>query len=75
LIKTFFFSFKGEITIKANHVSENGDDYVDLTMDAVSLMNKTKSSSSNRTIEPFELEYISMEEIIRVCYSFFCFFL
>ncbi|CAF1105918.1 unnamed protein product [Rotaria sp. Silwood1] len=63
-----------ESTINNKCVSENGDDYVDLTMDALTLMNNnhnhnTKSSSNkiNYTqIEPFELEYISMEEIIRL---------
>ncbi len=42
-------------------------------MDALSLMNNTKSSCpSNKLtytkIKPVELEYISMEEIIRVCF-------
>ncbi|CAF3601744.1 unnamed protein product [Rotaria sordida] len=57
---------------KYKRVSENGDDYVDLTMDALTLMktnNNTKSLSKKKNythIEPFELEHISMEEIIRL---------
>lgn len=82
----FFYLFQGESTIKSQRVSENSDDYVDLTMDSLSLTNNTntkntsliKSSLKNlnyKQIEPLEINYISMEEIMRVCfflfYSFF----
>jgi hypothetical protein len=52
-------------TIQTKRVSEIGDDYVDLTLDALSLMN-TKLSLNYTQIEPLELNYISMDEIIRV---------
>ncbi|CAF2032079.1 unnamed protein product [Rotaria magnacalcarata] len=51
-------------------VSENSDEYVDLTMDALTLINKNIQPSSNKKnyakLEPLELEYISMEDIIRL---------
>ncbi len=43
-------------------------------MDALNLINTNTESLSNKLdykqIEPFELEYISMEEIIRVCFHY-----
>ncbi len=68
-----FFSRLGESTIANKRVSETGDDYVDLTLDALSLMN-TKSSLNYAQIEPLELNYISMEEIIRVGFLLFSVF-
>jgi hypothetical protein len=65
--------FLGESTTKSKHVSETGDDYVDLTMDALYLTNNnhTKLSINKLNSTPLELDYISMEEIIRVC-VFYC---
>jgi hypothetical protein len=45
-------------------------------MDALSLMNNTKSLCSSTKLNytqivPIELEYISMDEIIRVCFYVF----
>jgi hypothetical protein len=44
-------------------------------MDSVSLTNNNTKSSLNKLtyaqIEPLELDYISMEEIIRVCFFLF----
>ncbi len=72
-----YFVFTGESTVKSQHVSENGDDYVDLTMDALSLTNNNTKPSLNKLnytqIEPLELDYISMEEIIRVCFFYYFF--
>jgi hypothetical protein len=70
------FFFTGEPTIKSQRVSETSDDYVDLSVDALSLTNNNNTKSSlnklNYTqIEPLELGYISMEEIIRVCLYYF----
>jgi hypothetical protein len=76
-ISIFFFT--GESTVKSQHVSENGDDYVDLTMDALSLTNNNTKPSLNKLnytqIEPLELDYISMEEIIRVCFFIIFFYI
>ena len=60
------FSYSGESTIGSKRVSDSGDDYVDLTLDALTLTN-SKPSLKYVQIEPLELAYISMEEIIRVC--------
>lgn len=57
----------GESTIGSKRVSDSGDDYVDLTLEALTLTN-TKPSLKYVQIEPLELAYISMEEIIRVCF-------
>ena len=72
--------FLGEPTIKSQRVSENSDDYVDLTMDALYLTNNNNNNNNTKSslnklnytqIEPLELNYISMEEIIRVCFTVF----
>ncbi|CAF1202398.1 unnamed protein product [Adineta steineri] len=63
-------NIENESTIKSNRVSENRDEYIDLTLDALTLINDTTKSLSTKfnytQIEPLELEYISMEEIIRL---------
>ena len=61
----------GESTIGSKRVSDTGDDYVDLTLDALSLINP-KTSLNYAQIKPLELAYISTEEIIRVCLSLCC---
>ncbi|UJR23020.1 hypothetical protein I4U23_026046 [Adineta vaga] len=52
-------------TINSKRVSENGDDYVDLSLDALNLINNHAKFSYTQ-IEPLELEYISTEEILRL---------
>lgn len=67
----YLFFFIAELTTKDKRTSESTEDYVDITMDALILINKNiKTAPSDkkayRKIEPAELEHISMEEIIRV---------
>lgn len=45
------------------------DDYVNLTLDTLTLSTKSTTKISPKTIEHFQVEYISMDEILRVCSS------
>ncbi|CAF1531908.1 unnamed protein product [Adineta ricciae] len=54
-----------EATIKSKCVSENGDDYIDLSVDALNLSNNYTQFSSKQ-VEALEIDYISTEEILRL---------
>jgi hypothetical protein len=72
---SFLLFFQGESTIRTTRVSANDDhdDYVHLTMDALSSMDPSSRLISS-TVEHLESGYISMEEILRVGYvSCVCF--
>ena len=75
VLLTFVLLRVGETTLRSTRVSANEDDYVHLSMDPLSLTNAPTGSSAPRPtksvkqtiVETRELDYISMDDILRVC--------
>lgn len=59
----------GETTLRSTRVSANEDDYVHLSMDPLSLTSAPPPTKSVKqtVVETRELDYISMDDILRVC--------
>jgi hypothetical protein len=59
----------GETTLQSTRVSANEDDYVHLSMGPLSLSSAPRSTKSVKPpiVETRQLDYISMDDILRVC--------